>query len=99
MPTLEKIHQEFKGQGLVVLGLNVGEGREAVEKFLKTTKVGYPLALISDNDVLPFQVTSLPTYIVIDRDGKVVAYQIGSEGESALRDALAKGGLKANAPK
>jgi len=99
MPTLEKIHQEFKGQGLVVLGLNVGEGREAVEKFLKTTKVGYPVALIRDNDVLPFQVTSLPTYIVIDRDGKVVAYQIGSEGESALRDALAKGGLKANAPK
>ena len=98
MPTVEKIAREFKANGLVVLGLNVGEQREVVEKFLKTANVSYPVALVDDADVT-FQVNSIPTYVVIDRDGKVVAYQIGGAGEAALRESLAKAGLKASPPK
>jgi len=100
MPTVEKLHQEFKDKGLVVLGLNVGEERETVEKYLKTAKVNYPIALTADTDTVPaFQATAFPTYVVIDREGKIVAYQVGSEGEAALRGALAKAGFKAEAPK
>jgi thiol-disulfide isomerase/thioredoxin len=100
MPTLEKIHQEFKDKGLVVLGLSVDEERETVEKYLTTAKVTYPVALTADTDVVPmFQVNAFPTYVVIDRDGNVAAYQVGSWGEAALREALAKAGLKAEPPK
>lgn len=100
MPTMEKIHQEFKSSGLVVLGLNVGEDRGTVEKFLKTAKVNYPIALTLDTDVVPaFEVTAYPTYVVIDRQGNIAGYQVGSAGETALRETLAKGGIKATAPK
>lgn len=96
MPTVEKIHQEFKGKGLVVLGLSVDEEQETVEKYLTTAKVTYPVALTADTDVVPtFQVNAFPTYVVIDRDGNIVAYQVGSWSETALREALAKAGLKA----
>ena len=95
MPTMEKIHQEFKANGLVVLGLNVGEDRGTVEKFLKTAKVSYPVALTADTDVASaFEVTAFPTYVVIDREGNIAAYQVGSAGEAALRETLAKGGIK-----
>jgi thiol-disulfide isomerase/thioredoxin len=100
IPTVEKIHQEFKDKGLVVLALNVGEERETVEKFLKTVKVTYPVALTTDTDVVSaFQVNALPTYVVITPDGNIAAYQIGSAGEAALLQALAKAGIKTATPK
>jgi len=100
MPSVEKIHQEFKDKGLVVLALNVGEEREMVEKFLKTVKVTYPVALTTDTDVVSaFQVNALPTYVVITPDGNIAAYQIGSAGEAALLEALAKAGIKTATPK
>lgn len=100
MPSVEKIHQEFKDKGLVVLALNVGEERETVEKFLKTVKVTYPVALTTDTDVVSaFQVNALPTYVVIAPDGDIAAYQIGSAGEAALLEALAKAGIKTATPK
>ena len=100
IPTMEKIHQEFKSRGLVILGLNVGEDRATVEKFLKTAKVNYPIALTADTDVAPaFEVTAYPTYVVIDREGNIVGHQVGSAGEAALRETLAKGGIKASPAK
>ncbi len=100
MPSVEKIHQEFKDKGLVVLALNVGEERETVEKFLKTVKVTYPVALTTDTDVVSaFQVNALPTYVVIAPDGDIAAYQVGSAGEAALLEALAKAGIKTATPK
>ena len=100
MPTMEKIHQELKGDGLVVLGLDVGEDRETVEKFLKTEKVSYPIALTVGSDVVrSFEVSAYPTYVLIDREGNIAAVQVGSAGEGALRQVLAKGGFKAEPPK
>ena len=95
MPIVDKIHKEFKDSGLVVLGLNVDEERVVVERFLKTANVSYPVALTADADIERFQVSEIPTYVVIDREGKVAAYQIGGDGEATLRQALAKAGLKA----
>jgi len=100
MPTVDKLHQEFKEKDLVVLGLNVGEDRETVEKYLKSANVTYRVALVEDAGVVSaFQVSALPTYVIINRDGKTVAYQVGSAGEAALREALAKAGLKADTPR
>ena len=53
----------------------------------------------NDDADVTFQISSIPTYVVIDPDGKVAAYQIGAAGEGALRESLAKAGLKAGPPK
>lgn len=39
MPAMENIARDYKDQGLVVLGIDVGENRETVEDFLNTTPV------------------------------------------------------------
>ena len=94
MPVLEKMHREYKDQGLIILGVDAGEARETVESFLKTMPLQYPVILGGESGILAaFQVSAYPTFVLIGRDGKIAAHQIGYGEESALRGMLEKAGL------
>ena len=95
LPNLEKLHREFQDKGLVVVGLNVGEERTAVDKFLGSMALTYPLVLVDNEAELVAQlaVNAFPTMVLIDSEGKVAAYEVGSRGEAALRADLAKLGI------
>src|SRR5262249_24589852 len=91
MPALETINREYTDRGLVILGIDAGEDRQTVENFLKTTPASYPVALSTESDILSaFKVTAYPTYVLIDANGKIVAYQTGFSGEPGLRNILAR---------
>jgi len=92
-PILEKLRQEFRAKGLVVLGVNVGESKEIVDK----AHVPFPsLQLDADDEALKsLSVNAYPTLILIDRTGKIAFYDVGAKSEAALRAALAKTGIKA----
>jgi thiol-disulfide isomerase/thioredoxin/outer membrane lipoprotein-sorting protein len=93
MPFLEKIHSDYREQGLVVLGIDVGEKRETVEKFLTTKPIPYPV-IMGDEAGIPaaYGVAVFPTFVMIGPDGKVAATQFGLN-ESALTGIVAKAGL------
>jgi thiol-disulfide isomerase/thioredoxin len=94
MPTLEKLHTDFAAQGLVILGVNVGESRATVEQFLKTKPMAYPVVMGSEVGIpTAFGVTVFPTFILIGPDGKVIEQQFGFN-ESALTGMAAKAGLR-----
>jgi hypothetical protein len=98
MPALDRIHAEFKDAGLVLIGVNVGEDRALVERFLKTVSPAYPIALSDDSDIVAaFQVTAFPTYVLIGSDGAIAAHQIGSGGEDSLRKMLDGAGVESKA--
>jgi len=100
LPAVEKLHQEFRSKGLVVLGVNGGEDSETVSQFLRTSKLSYPVLLTSDNDVMQsYSVTAFPTVVLLDADGKIVFYHVGAGGEKALRESLAKLGLETESPR
>ena len=81
-PVLEKLFEEYKDRGLVILGVNAGEERETVEAFLKNTPLGYPAVLSGESGILEaYQVTSYPTFVLIGRDGIIVAHEVGFGGE------------------
>jgi thiol-disulfide isomerase/thioredoxin len=44
-------------------------------------------------DFPELSVTSFPTIVLIGRDGKIVSYEVGARGESALREDLKKAGI------
>jgi thiol-disulfide isomerase/thioredoxin len=96
LPIMEKLHREFRSQGLVVLGVNVGEDKETVSQFLSTARISYPsLQLAEDDEVLKIlAVNAYPTLILIDRTGKVANYDVGAKNEANLRAALAKVGIR-----
>jgi len=100
MPVVEKMYQDFKDQGLVVLAVDAGEERATVEEFLKKTPLPYPVVLSGETNITEsYHVAAFPTFVMIGRDGKIVAHQIGYGGEAALRDMAKKAGLAEAAAK
>jgi thiol-disulfide isomerase/thioredoxin/outer membrane lipoprotein-sorting protein len=94
MPVLEKIALEQKDSDLVILGVNTGEDPDVVDRFLKKTPFGYPAVLSGESGILEsYQVTAYPTFILIGRDGKIMANEIGFSDESQLRQLIDKAGL------
>lgn len=95
MPDVEAVEKQYRGQGLVVLGVNTGEERDVVESFLKKNPLTYPEVLSGDSGILEaYQVSSYPTFVLIGRDGKIAAYQVGYGDIAMLRGMLAKAGIK-----
>jgi thiol-disulfide isomerase/thioredoxin len=94
VPTLEKLRRTYESQGLVLLGVDVGETRETVEKFLKSKSIAYPVIMGSESGIPEaYSISVFPTFVMIGADGKVVATQFGFN-ESALSGITAKAGLK-----
>lgn len=96
LPALEKLNHDFHDQGLVVIGMDVAEPRETSENFLKTTPLTYPIASIGDDSPLltALSINAFPTTVLIDREGKIAAYEVGAQGDKALRTALSTLGMK-----
>jgi peroxiredoxin len=78
MPDLNKLYKENE-ENLVVIGVDVGEDVEIVNKFLKENNVDYPIILDTNGRVaLKYNAhISLPTSYIIDEEGVVKASQIG----------------------
>ena len=93
-PIVEKLSHEFEKRGLTVLAVNVGESRKTVKKYLELHPRTCRVVLTDDTNLAAmYQATVYPIYVVIDREGNVVATQRGAGGEEALRDNLALAGL------
>ncbi|HML18285.1 MAG TPA: redoxin family protein [Bryobacteraceae bacterium] len=94
MPVLDQISRETKSSDLVILGVNTGEDREIVEKFLQKTPFEYPAVLSGESGILEsYEVTAYPTFILIGRDGRIITNEIGFGGEDQLRELIGKAGL------
>jgi thiol-disulfide isomerase/thioredoxin len=91
MPALERIGQEFENQGLMVLGVNVGESKKKVKQFLEQSPRSSKVILMEDTNLAAvFEAKSFPLYVLIDRNGKLAGTQAG---EGALRHLLRKAPL------
>jgi peroxiredoxin/outer membrane lipoprotein-sorting protein len=96
LPSIERLSREFKGRGLVALGLNAEEPAVARE-FIK--RGGYTFATLVDEQramTRAYRVSAIPQTLIIDKDGTVAAHFIGMRSENDLRAALQKAGLGAN---
>lgn len=73
LPSLEKLYQNYKEQGLLVIGVYASEGMEdEVELVLKDAGVSYPiLKYSSDFDLL--QTGYVPTTVLLDGEGHLLA--------------------------
>jgi thiol-disulfide isomerase/thioredoxin len=90
-PAVEALTREFAGQGLVVLGVNVGESKKTVKRYLETSPRSSKTILTEDTNLAAmFSPHSFPLYVLIDRSGKVAGEQKGAGGERALSHLLGK---------
>jgi thiol-disulfide isomerase/thioredoxin len=69
---MEELNTRFAKQGLVILGVNVDESRAAMGEFLKEHPVTFNIVRDKTKSLVrAINIPSMPTLIVLDKDGKV----------------------------
>lgn len=77
MPSINALHEEFKGQGLTVLLVNMRENREVV-RAVTTRRYTAPVVLDEDGEVADaYRVTGTPTVYLLDRRLQILGRAIG----------------------
>ena len=95
-PSLDKLYSKYGGTNLMIVSISVSEDRAVVEKYLSEHPRAFPVVLTSENEIpRPYQIGAFPTYIVIGRDGEVMAAEEGDQGFGELRKLLKKAGVEA----
>jgi thiol-disulfide isomerase/thioredoxin len=112
MPGLEKIHQQVKSKGVVVLSLNTWDKQEDFVSWVKEnsgTKYHFDFvrdpaegdrAAIRAASIAKrlYMVPGIPTMYVIDRKGNITGSALGAGNEQTVVNLLGKLGIKAVVP-
>ncbi len=99
MPSMEVLHRRLGGEDFVVLAVSAdADGRQVVAPFVQELALTFPVLLDPDGQVVSrYRVTGYPETFIVDRDGRIVAHEIGprdwSDGryERALRGLVQTG--------
>ena len=76
IPAMDVLYRKYRGKGLEILAVNVGQKKEAVKIFAADLRLSYPILLDSEGkSAALYGVTDIPRTYVIDRSG-VVRYRI-----------------------
>jgi peroxiredoxin len=72
MPQFVRAYGEHRDDGLVVIGLNLQEGRGIIEPRAKEWGIDFPVLIDRDGEVGDkYRLLGLPTTVFIDRDGVI----------------------------
>jgi peroxiredoxin len=89
IPWFIEFEQQFKDRGFAVLGVSMDEdGWDAVKPYMDDLKINYRIMLGNEqvSDIYG-GVESLPTTLLIDRQGKIASVHIGlSQGKEEFRN-------------
>jgi cytochrome c biogenesis protein CcmG, thiol:disulfide interchange protein DsbE len=92
-PMLDRVSRKHNGKGLVVVGVNTSDQPGRAPAFAKEKGLSYPIVYDDGDQVAQrYGVTTLPTLVVINSKGAVLAIRIGSEpdDEGAIEDLVAQ---------
>jgi peroxiredoxin len=89
-PILDRLSRKYQGRGLVVLGVNIDDPPERAREHARRLGLSYPI-LVDDSDRTQqmYDVTKLPSLVVIDRKGNVTSFMSGVVDEPSLDDVIA----------
>ena len=100
---MDKLHQEFKGEGLEVVALNFMEGPKPIKSFVNEHGFTFTVLLDQDGKISErYGVHALPVTVLIGRKGNLLARSIGynaKETRQFIRSLLKDEGVIASRPK
>lgn len=93
LPETQKLFEEYGKHGLAVLTIS-DEEKTIVQPFLKENKFTFPAYLDPEGVTnKAYQIAAIPTVVVIDRNGMLVAYKVGLAPREDILAALKSAGL------
>ena len=87
MPALEKVFNDFKEQGLILIGMNLTsqDSEKTVAAFVQEFGLSFPIALDRDGTVQKkYKISGYPTTFFIDREGIIRSVVVGGPMSAAL---------------
>ena len=91
MPLLEATYEQFKDQGVIVIGINDKETVSTITPFIQGMGITFPIWLDpNEGSFQDFQIPGLPTTYFIDRRGRLVDENIGPLTQAKMTDYLNK---------
>lgn len=83
-PALEKLYEQDRTRGLVVLGIDQGESVNAAAGFARDERLQYPILVDQDQRYgRAYAAIGLPTTVIVDRSGHIAR---GIDGELSLAE-------------
>lgn len=92
LPHLKKLEKEMHGKDVVFMSISVDAARDKLTwlDFIEEEQLGGVQLLAAEGDVLKkvYNVTSIPHFIVISKDGKIVSARAPRPSEPELKEML-----------
>ncbi len=82
IPAVEKIHKDYQGRDVQILGMNVDEDPSVVPAFAKQFDIQYPVLLAGESDAArEYGVRGIPAFFIIDKKGQLADKWVGFSPE------------------
>jgi protein-disulfide isomerase/peroxiredoxin/uncharacterized membrane protein len=87
LPALAALYEQYKAQGLVVVGMNTDEKVEAAKAYLAASPLPFPVVLDGAKAIMSkFDTRGVPTTFWVTRDGRIRQRTVGFDEEQGTRD-------------
>ena len=78
IPWFMEFQQKYARQGLASIGVAMDEeGWQKVKPYLAEHPINYPIVLGNPDLAKPYQITSMPVTLLIDRNGRIAEAHVG----------------------
>ena len=88
MPDLQKLHEEYKDKGVVVIGIAVNDKISDVDNKVNVMGITYPVTLDDMATRLKYRIKSVPHTFVIDKAGTIRAHFDKKTDKKTIEDAM-----------
>ncbi len=79
MPAFEQLHRAYAPAGLTVLGVNIQEDAQTIQRYGQRLGLSFPLIVDPDRTITrAYGAIAVPSTYLIGRDGRAVALAVGS---------------------
>jgi thiol-disulfide isomerase/thioredoxin len=90
MPILREVHEEMQGENVKIIGINLlfNDKMEDVLGLLEEHDITHTTLLDEGVATMAYGIRSIPTVVIIDKDGVVTQHKIGPMTHEELVEAL-----------
>ena len=87
LPALDRLYDEFKAKGFVIIGMTVDKGSEVeVTEAVRQFKLSYPVGLAGEDVQRAYGgIRAVPTKFLLDKKGAIAKQYVGVVSEKQLR--------------
>jgi peroxiredoxin len=77
MPDLNTVYEKYRGSDFALISISINDSIETLREFVEEYGVTFPVLLNDKHIEELYEVTSIPTTFLIDRQGKIVHKHLG----------------------